>query len=88
MRIPMPQDPKPQSPACTLNPKPAQDAAERHIQFQVALYADPLYRGDYPAAVRDRVPGLPTFTAAERAALLGSLDYYAMNHYASKCALG
>lgn len=59
------------------------DAAERHIQFQVALYADPLYRGDYPAAVRDRVPGLPSFTAAERAALLGSMDYYAMNHYAS-----
>lgn len=57
------------------------------MENQVALYADPLYHGDYPAAVRARVPALPTFTAAEKAALLGSMDYYAMNHYASKCSL-
>ena len=62
-----------------------QAAAERHIEFQVGLYADPLYLGDYPASVRERVPGLPEFSAAEKAALKGSMDYYAMNHYASKC---
>lgn len=62
-----------------------QAAAERHIEFQVALYADPLYLGDYPASVRQRVPSLPKFTAEEKAALKGSMDYYAMNHYASKC---
>ena len=54
--------------------------------FTIGLYADPLYFGDYPAAVRERVPHLQRFTPAERDALMKSIDYYAMNHYAARRA--
>lgn len=54
--------------------------------FSIGLYGDPLYFGDYPAEVRERVPHLQRFTPAESAALVGSTDFYAMNHYASRRA--
>ena len=64
----------------------AQAAAERNMLFCIGLYADPLYFGDYPAEVRERVPHLQRFTPAESVALRASTDFYAMNHYASRCA--
>ncbi len=68
-----------------LRPVP-QAAAERNMLFSIGLYADPLYFGDYPAAVRQRVPHLQRFTPAERDALVNSIDFYAMNHYAARRA--
>ena len=63
-----------------------QAAAERNMLFSIGLYADPLYFGDYPTAVRERVPHLQRFTPAERDALVNSVDFYAMNHYAARRA--
>ena len=61
-----------------------QAAAERNMLFCIGLYADPLYFGDYPAAVRERVPHLQRFKPAESEALVNSTDFYAMNHYAAR----
>ena len=60
-------------------------AASRYLDFQVGLYAEPVFlTGDYPASVRARVPALPAFTPAQSAALKGSADYFALNHYTSR----
>jgi beta-glucosidase/6-phospho-beta-glucosidase/beta-galactosidase len=61
------------------------DAAARYLDFQLGLYAEPVFlTGDYPASVRARVPALPRFTPAQSAALKGSADYFALNHYTSR----
>jgi beta-glucosidase len=62
----------------------AQAAAQRHLVFQVGLFADPIFFGDYPLMIKSRVPHLRQFTPEQSAALKGSVDYYAMNHYTSK----
>ncbi len=45
-------------------------------------FADPLYFGDYPPAMRailgDR---LPRFTDAQRSKVMGSADFFGLNHY-------
>jgi beta-glucosidase len=62
-------------------------AAQRRQQFQVGWFADPLQTGHYPPVMRRRVGDrLPTFTAEESALLLGSWDYFAVNHYTSRYA--
>ena len=48
----------------------------------VGIYADPIYLGDYPATVRAAVPWLPHFTPAQKKALAGSCDFFALNHCA------
>ena len=55
-----------------------QAAASRHLDFTLGLYADPVFLGDYPQSVKDRVPAL---TDQEKALLKGSADYFALNHY-------
>ena len=60
-----------------------QAAASRHLDFILGLYADPIYLGDYPQSVKDRVPSLPALTDQEKASLKGSADYFALNHYTS-----
>ena len=60
-------------------------AAARYLDFQIGLYAEPVFlSGDYPASVRARVPSLPRFTPAQSAALKGSADFLALNHYTSR----
>jgi len=59
-------------------------AAERHIEWQMACYAAPIFKGDYPASMKAGVGArLPVFTAEEKRLLLGSWDYFGMNHYTS-----
>jgi beta-glucosidase len=60
-----------------------QEAAERYWEFQAGVYADPIFKGDYPASVKLRVPStiLPRITPELKKDLLNSVDYYAMNHY-------
>ena len=60
-----------------------QAAAARHLDFILGLYADPIFLGDYPQSVKDRVPSLSPLTAQEKASLTGSVDYFALNHYTS-----
>lgn len=57
-------------------------AAERGLEFFLGWFADPIYRGDYPecmrAAVGDR---LPLFSAADRALVKDSSDFFGLNFY-------
>jgi len=57
-------------------------AAERRLEFQLAWYADPIFKGDYPQSMKDLVGArLPQFTAMQKAQLNGSWDYFGLNHY-------
>ncbi|KAK9832581.1 hypothetical protein WJX81_000662 [Elliptochloris bilobata] len=60
-------------------------AAERHMEFELAVWSDPVYRGDWPASVKERNPrGLMTITPELAAALRGSFDMYMLNFYTAK----
>ena len=60
------------------------EAVERRLEFWMAWYADPIYRGDYPESMRKQLGDrLPTFTPEEKAFVYGSNDFYGMNHYTS-----
>lgn len=60
-------------------------AAERSMVWQAAWWADPIYFGDYPESMRTTLGDrLPSFTDEEKAQLLGSADFYGMNHYTTK----
>ena len=59
-------------------------AAQRSMEFNLGWFADPLYTGDYPASMRQRVgQRLPTFTPAQQRLLLNSTDFFALQHYSS-----
>eukprot|EP00026_Physarum_polycephalum_P007339 Phypoly_transcript_07398.p1 GENE.Phypoly_transcript_07398~~Phypoly_transcript_07398.p1 ORF type:complete len:486 (+),score=52.59 Phypoly_transcript_07398:99-1556(+) len=61
-----------------------QAAAQRHLEFQLAWYADPIFFGDYPQVMKDLVGDrLPQFTDAQKDLLKGSWDYFGLNHYTS-----
>eukprot|EP00884_Botryococcus_braunii_P006572 jgi/Botrbrau1/15916/Bobra.40_1s0097.2 len=60
------------------------EAAQRHLDFIFGVFADPVYFGDYPASVRAALPDLPTFTEEQRKLLVGSMDYFSLNHYTTK----
>lgn len=63
------------------------DAAERAVEFFLGWFADPLYRGDYPACMRERVgTRLPAFTPADREMITGSQDFFGLNHYTTMYA--
>ncbi|KAK5121243.1 hypothetical protein LTR85_005409 [Meristemomyces frigidus] len=58
------------------------EACERKLEFSIAWFADPIYKGDYPASMRKQLgERLPRFTNNERALVQGSNDFYGMNHY-------
>ena len=64
-------------------------AAQRYLDAQLGLYAQPIFggvtgKGDYPDSLKELVPALPKFTEEEKAALLGSADYFLLNHYTSR----
>ena len=59
-----------------------QEAAERALEFFLGWFADPVYLGDYPAVMRERLgERLPQFTAEEKQLLIGSSDFFGLNHY-------
>jgi len=58
------------------------EACERKLEFSIAWFGDPIYKGDYPASMRKQLGDrLPEFTDDERALVRGSNDIYGMNHY-------
>lgn len=62
-------------------------AAERALEFFLAWFADPIYKGDYPASMRERLgERLPHFSEEERAEMLGSSDFFGLNHYTTMFA--
>ncbi|CAG9864411.1 unnamed protein product [Phyllotreta striolata] len=69
-------------------------AAERATQFEVGLYANPVFNGDWPEVVKRRVAErskmegyeesrLPAFSEREIAYLKGTSDYLALNTYST-----
>ncbi|XP_013631000.1 PREDICTED: beta-glucosidase 42 isoform X1 [Brassica oleracea var. oleracea] len=61
-------------------------AAGRRIDFQLGWFLDPLFYGDYPASMRQKLgDNLPTFTPEEREFMLqNSWDFLGVNHYTSR----
>jgi len=62
-------------------------AAERALEFYLAWFADPIWLGDYPASMRERVGDrLPRLTDEDRALIHGSADFFGLNHYTTMYA--
>ncbi|XP_057451606.1 beta-glucosidase 42 [Lotus japonicus] len=60
-------------------------AAARRLDFQLGWYLDPLYYGEYPAVMRERLGDqLPKFSEEDKKILLNSLDFIGLNHYTSR----
>ena len=58
--------------------------AERVMLFQIGWFTEPLFFGDYPAVMRQRLGSrLPSFTAEQRALLVGSVDFVGLNYYSA-----
>ncbi|MEL7003534.1 MAG: GH1 family beta-glucosidase [Bacteroidota bacterium] len=63
------------------------EAAERALLFFLGWFADPIYKGEYPKVMRDRLgERLPKFTEEERNNLIGSSDFFGLNHYTTMYA--
>lgn len=62
-------------------------AAQRSLEFFLAWFADPVYLGRYPEVMRARVQDrLPRFTEEDKALLIGSSDFFGLNHYTTMYA--
>ncbi|MGH7492076.1 MAG: GH1 family beta-glucosidase [bacterium] len=62
-------------------------AAQRAVEFFLGWFADPVYKGDYPAVMREGLGDrLPHFTDSEKASLKGSTDFFGLNHYSTMYA--
>ncbi len=63
------------------------DAAQRALEFFFAWFTDPVFKGDYPKVMKDRLgEKLPQFSAEEKALLKGSSDFIGLNHYTTMYA--
>ena len=59
-------------------------AAQRSMEFNLAWFADPLYTGDYPPSMRQRIGNrLPVLTPAQQRLLINSTDFFALQHYST-----
>jgi len=62
-------------------------AAQRAMEFQLGWFCDPIWIGDYPQVMRDRLGDrLPVFTMEEQMEILGSSDFFGLNHYSTLLA--
>lgn len=62
-------------------------AAQVALEFFLGWFADPIYRGDYPESMRQRVGDrLPKFEADDRYLLQDSADFLGLNHYTTMYA--
>lgn len=62
-------------------------AAERALAFFLAWFADPIYKGDYPSVMKERLgERLPKFTEAEKQMIKGTSDFFGLNHYTTMYA--
>ncbi|OIW04874.1 hypothetical protein TanjilG_14305 [Lupinus angustifolius] len=60
-------------------------AAARRLDFQIGWYLHPLYYGDYPDSMRERLGDqLPKFSEEDKKFLLNSLDFIGLNHYTTR----
>ena len=64
-----------------------QAAAQRALEFFLGWFADPVYLGDYPEVMRERLGDrLPRFSDEDKALLHGSSDFFGLNHYTTLLA--
>lgn len=64
-----------------------QAAAQRSLEFFLGWFADPIYRGDYPPVMRERLSQrLPAFSAEEVALLKDSSQFFGLNTYSTRYA--
>ncbi len=62
--------------------KSDKDAAQRSLEFFIGWFADPIYFGDYPEVMKERVGDrLPKFTDEDKMMIKGSSDFFGLNHY-------
>lgn len=62
-----------------------QIASQRHLEFNLGWFLDPIFFGDYPSSMREKIgERLPQFTAEEKNLIQGSLDFVGINHYYSE----
>lgn len=62
-------------------------AAQRALEFFLGWFADPIYLGDYPECMKKAVGDrLPEFTEEQKQQLLGSTDFFGLNHYTTMYA--
>lgn len=67
--------------------KDDKDAAERALEFFLAWFADPIYKGDYPQTMKDRLGDrLPKFSEEEKTMIKGTSDFFGLNHYTTMYA--
>ncbi|KAI3783745.1 hypothetical protein L1987_42831 [Smallanthus sonchifolius] len=60
-------------------------AATRRIDFQLGWYLDPIFFGEYPKSMQERLGDkLPIFSQKEKELLRNSLDFVGLNHYTSR----
>ncbi len=63
------------------------EAAERALQFFLAWFADPIYKGDYPELMKERLGDkLPKFSLEEQKMIKGTSDFFGLNHYTTMYA--
>lgn len=63
------------------------DAAQRSLLFYLGWFADPIYLGDYPDVMRQRLgERLPRFTDKEKEKLKESSDFFGLNQYTTLLA--
>ena len=63
------------------------EAAERALLFFLGWFADPIYLGDYPKVMKDRLGNrLPTFTKEQKEMVKNSSDFFGLNHYTTMYA--
>ena len=64
-----------------------QAAAQRALEFFLAWFADPIYRGHYPEEMVERLGDrLPSFSPEEIALVKDSSDFFGLNHYTTLLA--
>ena len=62
-------------------------AAERALEFYLGWFADPIFLGDYPQSMKDRLGDrLPEFSEEEKSMIKGSSDFFGLNHYTTMYA--
>lgn len=59
-------------------------AAQRALDWQLGWFADPIWKGDYPESMRKRCgERLPSFTAEEKELIIGTSEFFGLNHYST-----
>ncbi|XP_076452482.1 lactase/phlorizin hydrolase-like [Babylonia areolata] len=74
--------------------KEYEDASLKALAFRLGIFADPLFKGDYPDVVKTtlqnkatrlgRKSPLPAFTEQEKTEMRGAIDFIGLNHYQTR----